>query len=69
MESNLDIAIRITSRSSNDRDVVGAGSDGLLRQGQGQEGPFLLAMVSAVGSRVLASLAIHLVISQRACKF
>lgn len=69
LEKKLVIAIRTMSRTSSDRDIVGDGSDGLLCQGTGQEGLFLLAVVSAVGSRVLAILAIHLVISQKTCKF
>lgn len=63
------IAIRIMRGTSSDGDIVGAGSDGLLCQGMGQEGLFLLAMVSAVGSRVVAILAIHLVISPKTYKF
>lgn len=67
-KKKLVIVIRTMSRTSSDRDVVGDGSDGLLCQGTGQVGLFLLAMVSAVGGRVMAILAIHLVISQKTCK-
>lgn len=42
------IAIRIMGRPSSDRKVVGAGSNGFLCQGTGQEGLSLLAVVSAV---------------------